>query len=307
MFGIDISEWQNGLSLARAKAEGIEFVIIRTNDGTHRDLIFNSHLQDAEANGLLIAAYWFVRNPSEGSSFAQQVDVIDAQMAGRRDIPIWLDIETPAGFTGSLVHQAKAELQRRGYRCPGIYTYVPYWESMAGGEPSLNGLGSLWVAAYGANRHGSPAALYPGDGHAQWRYPLGDKLPDIWQYGSNAAVAGFPSVDINYFRGTRDQLKALFYGGQTPAQQTHSTTQEEETMFEKIKQFITAFVGPIGSDTKDIRQQLTGGRDIGQYPGWPQLGTDAQGRNLTMVDAIAALRHDVATLDRKLTTLTEGK
>ena len=32
--------------------------------------------------------------------------------------------------------------------------------------------------------------------------------------------------------------------------------------------FITGFIGPVISDVKDIRQQLTGGRDGGKYPGW---------------------------------------
>lgn len=32
--------------------------------------------------------------------------------------------------------------------------------------------------------------------------------------------------------------------------------------------FLTGFIGPVISDVKDIRQQLTGGRDGGQYGGW---------------------------------------
>lgn len=32
--------------------------------------------------------------------------------------------------------------------------------------------------------------------------------------------------------------------------------------------FITVFLGPVISDVKDIRQQITGGRDSGQYDGW---------------------------------------
>lgn len=32
--------------------------------------------------------------------------------------------------------------------------------------------------------------------------------------------------------------------------------------------FIKGFIGPVISDVKDIRQQLTGGRDAGEYPGW---------------------------------------
>ena len=49
-------------------------------------------------------------------------------------------------------------------------------------------------------------------------------------------------------------------------------TAEHEATRRYLADFIIAFVGPIGSDTKDVRQQLTGGRDAGEYPGWPQGG-----------------------------------
>lgn len=51
----------------------------------------------------------------------------------------------------------------------------------------------------------------------------------------------------------------------------------------QVQDFVAGFCGPIGSDVKDVRQQLTGGRDAGEYPGWAQLG----GR--TVVDALAAI------------------
>ncbi len=51
----------------------------------------------------------------------------------------------------------------------------------------------------------------------------------------------------------------------------------------QVQDFVAGFCGPIGSDVKDVRQQLTGGRDAGEYPGWAQLG----GR--TLVDALAAI------------------
>lgn len=60
-------------------------------------------------------------------------------------------------------------------------------------------------------------------------------------------------------------------------------TAEHEATRRYIADFITGFVGPIGSDTKDIRQQMTGGRDAGQYPGWPQSG------NRTLLDLVAAI------------------
>lgn len=51
----------------------------------------------------------------------------------------------------------------------------------------------------------------------------------------------------------------------------------------QVQDFVAGFCGPIVSDVKDVRQQLTGGRDAGEYPGWAQLG----GR--TLVDAVAAI------------------
>lgn len=51
----------------------------------------------------------------------------------------------------------------------------------------------------------------------------------------------------------------------------------------QIQDFVTGFVGPIGTDVKDIREQLCGlaQRDSGEYAGWPQLGGH------TVVDALA--------------------
>ena len=45
---------------------------------------------------------------------------------------------------------------------------------------------------------------------------------------------------------------------------------EEGDMLTKkyFTDFIKGFIGPIISDVKDIRQQITGGRDAGEYPGW---------------------------------------
>lgn len=220
LWGLDVSEHQNGLSLGAARAEGYDFVFIRTNDGTYRDRVFQSHLQDAEATGMVVAAYWYLRAPSEGTTIAQQVDVIDQQMNGRRDLPVWIDVESvdSAGrklLTGGDVHAAKAELERRGYTVPGIYTGRWYWEHMPGGEPSMAGLGALWCSHYGSNSRGWGSVLYENDGgdqHPGWHYPLGDRLPDILQFGSRGVVAGF-EVDVNAFRGDRAALEALLRGG----------------------------------------------------------------------------------------------
>lgn len=222
LYGLDVSEHNNGLNLHTAQQEGYDFAIIRICDGTYKDPIFNSHLKDAENAGLITSGYWYLRAPSEGTTIAQQADVIDRQMGGRRDLPVWIDVESiderfPPGdprhylLRGEDVWEAKRELERRGYRVPGVYSGAWYWEHMPGGEPSMQGLGALWVSNYGAqNSHGTAAQLYPGDDSPRWNYPLGDHTPDILQYGSNGHAADYPGVvDINAYRGTHDDLKHL--------------------------------------------------------------------------------------------------
>ena len=60
--------------------------------------------------------------------------------------------------------------------------------------------------------------------------------------------------------------------------------------------FIKGFFGPQIDALQEVWRQLRGPH--GQ--GWPQLGQNQHGQNLTLVDAVAALRHDVAALDRKI-------
>ena len=336
IYGIDISEHNDGLSCARAKQEGVEFAIIRVCDGTYVDPVFRSHLADAEQAGMLISTYWYLRAPSEGTTISQQVDVIDQQMGGRRDLPVWIDVESvdnrfPPGdprhylLRGDDVWEAKRELERRGYRVPGVYSGAWYWEHMPGGEPSMQGLGALWCSNYGLkNGAGEPRSLYAsegGDRHPGWDYPLGDRKPDLLQYGSRGTVAGRPNVDINAYRGTRGELEALFTGKQKELSMSdiqkildHIDRKTEET-----KRYVDIRItDPIGSDVKDIRQQLTGGRDKvvrkdgtvdieASYPGWKHLGLNEKGKGITPVDALAHMIQMIVRIERKLDQLLGGK
>lgn len=280
IFGVDVSEFQDGMSLAQAKNEGIDFAIIRLCDGTYRDRVFASHLADAEAAGLIVSTYFYLRAPSEGSTIAQQVDVIDSQMGARRDLGVWIDVESISRsgaklLTGADVWEAKRELERRGYHVPGIYSGPWYWEQMPGGEPSMDGLGALWMSSYGTNPRAPYRDAYPGDNAGRWAYPLGNRMPDILQYGSEGLVCGRP-VDVNAFRGSLDELRAIFYGGMT----AEASNEGSPLVDNQIQEIWEQLRGPGGH-------------------GWPQLGQNAQGENLTLVDAIAATRQQLAGLARE--------
>ncbi|WP_129721185.1 GH25 family lysozyme [Corynebacterium striatum] len=295
LFGVDVSEHQNGMSLAAAKREGIEYAIIRTTDGTYKDRCYRSHLEDAESAGLITASYHYLRNPSEGTTVAQQVQA-SLEVMGDKKRPIWLDCETPAGLHVNHIREAKRLFEAAGVRVIGAYSYVPYWEGrISPHEPDSHEFGAFWVAAYGQNRMGAPAAIYPGNGASQWDYPLGNQKPALWQYGSNAQVAGY-NVDINAYRGTRDQLRALFYGGKQ-----HHEGEEMTTKF--FTDFLTGYLGPQIKAIQEIWTQLRGPGG----KGWEQLGQNAQGQNLTPVDALAAIRQQLAQIQSDLDELKGRK
>lgn len=296
LFGVDVSEHQDGMSLRRAKSEGVDFAIIRTTDGTYRDRCYRSHLDDAEAAGLVTAAYHYLRNPSEGTSVAQQVQA-SLEVMGDKKRPMWIDVETTAGLHVDHIRACKREFEKHGVRVIGAYSYVPYWEGrISPSEPDSHEFGAFWVAAYGQNPRGNPREIYPGDQHRQWDYPLGNQKPALWQYGSNAQVAGY-SVDINAYRGSRAELSALFTGKAAPEEEP--SEEEMNKLYRQITAFISGYLGPQIDAIQEIWRQLRGPSGNG----WPQLGQDSQGRNLTLVDAVAAIRQDIARIEKKL----EGK
>ena len=300
LFGVDVSEHQDGMSLKQAKREGVEFAIIRTTDGTHRDRCYRSHLEDAESAGMLTAAYHYLRNPSEGTTVAQQVQA-SLEVMGDKKRPVWIDVETTAGLHVDHIRQCKREFEKRGVRVIGTYSYVPYWEGrVAPYEPDSHEFGAFWVAAYGQNPHGSPRSIYPGDQHQQWDYPLGNQKPAMWQYGSNAQVAGY-TVDINAYRGSKAQLQALFTGKPAPSEEP--TEEEMNKLYKQLTAFISGYLGPQIDAIQEIWRQLRGPSGNG----WPQLGQNEHGQNLTLVDAVAAIRQQLAQIQADLDELKRRK
>lgn len=76
--------------------------------------------------------------------------------------------------------------------------------------------------------------------------------------------------------------------------------------------FISAFVGPIISDVKDIRQQITGGRDAGEYGGWSvsQLVKNYQkkpGDQGTLPEMLAVALNELSAIRTELDNLKKGR
>ena len=69
-----------------------------------------------------------------------------------------------------------------------------------------------------------------------------------------------------------------------------------------FKNFITGYLGPQIDALQEVWKQLRG--PSGQ--GWAQLGKNDKGQNLTLVDAVAAIRQDLAQLSSDVRELKKG-
>lgn len=83
--------------------------------------------------------------------------------------------------------------------------------------------------------------------------------------------------------------------GKAPAKSTGGssvTMNAVDQVNAHTKAFISGYLGPQIDALQEVWRQLRGP----QGKGWPQLGQNERGQNLTLVDAVAALRVDVAEL-----------
>lgn len=268
---IDISSHQNGLPLQLAKAQGYDAAIVKATEGhTYLDPVFHSHLADARANGMLVAAYLYVWHNSTPEQMADAF----AKHVGDTSVPCVLDIEANAGYdVGHWLATVKA-VEARGYRVPMVY--IPRWYWAQAGSPDLSKLPPLWSSAYPAGKGEAGSVLYSragGDAGSGWK-SYGGKDVVLWQFTDGADLGGGWQVDASAYRGPRVMLEHLLTG-------------------DLVTEGTPAAPVPVKKITDTARQvlildQLVGpGKDATGTPdwtGWPQLD------NLTIVDALADTR-----------------
>lgn len=189
--GVDVSEHQPAFDFT-----GFDFAILRTTDGTYRDHAFATHLANARSAGIEVAAYHYLRAPGEGEGVDKQVSAALDVMGDHR-LPVWLDVESPAGLTLADVTLAHRSFTAAGVAVEGIYTTARYWRRhmlLA----DVRAFGKLWLAQWGSN-----PAVDPFEGAipsaADWPSAFGMPEPAVWQFTSRGCVGGI-EVDLNLAR-----------------------------------------------------------------------------------------------------------
>ncbi|GGM75447.1 hypothetical protein GCM10012275_52640 [Longimycelium tulufanense] len=205
LFGVDVSNHQRHFDFHRARAEGYDFAILKCSEGsTFRDGMFHTHLRNARAAGIMVAAYHYQRSAPASA----QADLIVSMVP--REVSVAVDVEEGSGGV-NITRALITELQHRGYRVPLLYLPRWYWDRL--GRPSLAGLPPLWASWYPDNtvRHGETGlALIPE--HVWNGYGGLDVV--LLQFTSSGAVADHPQgrIDLNAYRGSHEQCAVLLGG-----------------------------------------------------------------------------------------------
>lgn len=130
-FGIDISTWQKGFDFDKAKADGVEFVILRAAYSTRKDAQFETFYKQCKENGLPVGAYHYSMAKTIADA-KKEAEFMLSILAGKQfEYPIYIDVEDKVQHVlgkatlTAIIHTYCDTLEKAGYYV-GIYSTYAY-------------------------------------------------------------------------------------------------------------------------------------------------------------------------------------
>jgi hypothetical protein len=167
--------------------------------------------------------------------------------------------------------------------------YCPWWYWSEVGEGDLSSIPTLISSAYPVGSEGGAAStLYAdcgGDEGEGWD-AYGDADPTIWQFTDNASVGSFSGIDCNAYKGT--DLAAAFglSAAPTPEEDGFLSALSDAQQIDLYNLVVLSAQQLLGVLEPPV-PLLSGGAITEFGTGWAQQGQNAQGQNLTTVDALS--------------------
>ncbi len=201
---IDVSEWQGDIDWAKAKADGVEGVIIRLGYGwgNNADKKAQRNISECKRLGIPFGIYWYSYADTPSIAKEEGADVVAKLKqfgvnASDLAYPVYYDLEkwtweghqppTDPNVYNDIVNNWYSALQSGGYRNLGVYSYTSYLQGPLKHADIY--AKTTWVAQYGA-RMGFDS--FPTDSRG-------------WQYTSSGKVDGISgNVDMNAFGNKAD-------------------------------------------------------------------------------------------------------
>jgi hypothetical protein len=295
IFGPDISNNNGRVDIDRVADEGFDFVFAKVSEGSgFRDGYWAATRDACARRGLICVGYHYVKT-----------DNADAQAAcfannGGGD-KVMFDFEANSGNINNFWACVQA-FNRRGIEV--VLSYIPHWYWQQIGSPDISNIPGLLIqSSYVSGSGGAASAMYPGDDSRMWA-GFGGKNVDILQFTDAAHIAGM-NMDANAFRGSKAELaSALHIAGIPGGNFMALNDAEQDELLKRVRLISDQLLGPTDASKPDqatgwpqlggktVVDALGDVRDQVANP-WPQLGQNDKGQNLTLVDALAALKNKV--------------
>ena len=196
---IDVSEWQGDIDWAKAKADGVEGVIIRLGYGwgNNADKKAQRNISECKRLGIPFGIYWYSYADTPSIAKGEGADVVAKLKqfgVNPSDLayPVYYDLEkwtwkghqppTDPNVYNDIVNNWYSVLQSGGYKNLSVYSYTSYLQGPLKHADIY--AKTMWVAQYGA-RMGFDS------------FPTNSRG---WQYTSSGKVDGISgNVDMNAF------------------------------------------------------------------------------------------------------------
>ena len=196
---IDVSGWQGDIDWAKAKADGVEGVIIRLGygEGNNADKKAQRNISECKRLGIPFGVYWYSYADTPSIAKEEGTDVVAKLKqfgVNPSDLayPVYYDLEkwtweghkppTDPNVYNNIVNNWYSALQSAGYKNLGVYSYTSYLQGPLKHADIY--AKTTWVAQYGA-RMGFDS------------FPTNSRG---WQYTSSGKVGGIRgNVDMNAF------------------------------------------------------------------------------------------------------------
>ncbi|WP_270199451.1 GH25 family lysozyme [Bifidobacterium pseudocatenulatum] len=196
---IDVSGWQGDINWAKAKADGVEGVIIRLGygEGNNADKKAQRNISECKRLGIPFGVYWYSYADTPSIAKEEGTDVVAKLKqfgVNPSDLayPVYYDLEkwtweghqppTDPNVYNNIVNNWYSALQSAGYKNLGVYSYTSYLQGPLKHADIY--AKTTWVAQYGA-RMGFDS------------FPTNSRG---WQYTSSGKVDGISgNVDMNAF------------------------------------------------------------------------------------------------------------
>ena len=210
---IDVSEWQGDIDWAKAKADGVEGVIIRLGygEGNNADKKAQRNISECKRLGIPFGLYWYSYADTPSIAKEEGTDVVAKLKqfgVNPSDLayPVYYDLEkwtweghqppTDPNVYNNIVNNWYSALQSAGYKNLGVYSYTSYLQGPLKHADIY--AKTTWVAQYGA-RMGFDS--FPTNSRG-WQYTSSGKVNgisgnvDMNAFGNKAYVNGGSSNDL---------------------------------------------------------------------------------------------------------------